>query len=199
VRPAVYDDELDVRKFFAMKEWKIQGYVFFDPIYENGEPVGYLANILRTIGNRAYSLTDYIIIEAIEQFRQEGKKLLSLGWSPFHHVEDDGRFKYSPALKELFRYTYDHCNYLYAFQSLSFHKDRYRPGTENTKQTKVYCATRHMMPVGILHEVFKKMGMHPVSQTSECAAKCVSDALKGVPGELKKLMASTGGHASHDH
>jgi len=197
VRPAVYDDELDVRKFFALKEWKIQGFVFFDPIYENGEVIGYMANILRTLGHLPYSLTDYIIVEAIGRLRQEGKKVLSLGWSPFVHVEDDGQFKHSKPLKELFRYTYDHCNYLYAFQSLAFHKDRYRPGLENTQQQKVYAATRHLLPVHMLHEIFRKMGMHPVTQTGECAIKCINEAIAGVPAELKKLLAATGKHLEH--
>ncbi len=188
VRPAVYGDELDVRKFFAFKDWQIQGFVFYDPIYENGEVVGYLANTLRTLGRRSYSVTDFINVEAIDRFKEEGIKYLSLGYSPFHLIDDSNEFNHSKPLKELFKYTYQKCNYMYAFQNLAFHKDRYRPGVENTQQIKLYCATKHKLPILCLYEVFHKMGMHPITQTKEYAMECMDKVIKGLPGEAKKLV-----------
>src|SRR6185369_17489422 len=79
VRPAIYDDEPDVRKFYGMKGNETVGFVFFDPMYENGKVVGYMANILRSNCD-GYSVTDYIILEAMEVFRKEGIPVVSLGF-----------------------------------------------------------------------------------------------------------------------
>ena len=37
VRPAIVDDEPDVRKFFAYKDNRLIGYNYFDPIYRGRE------------------------------------------------------------------------------------------------------------------------------------------------------------------
>ena len=132
VRPAVFEDEPDVRKFIAQKDGEVIGFVFFDPMYRDGKVYSYLANILRSMSDASYSVTDFIILEAIEQFRKEGREQLSLGWSPFLNVEDTDEFHHSKRLGDLFRYTYEHANYLYSFKSLSFHKQRYRPDVKGT-------------------------------------------------------------------
>ncbi len=44
VRPMIYVDELDVRRFVAIKDHELIAFVVFDPIYENGKVKGYLAN-----------------------------------------------------------------------------------------------------------------------------------------------------------
>jgi len=44
-RPAILDDEIDVRKFFTFdQKGSLQAFAFFDPIYKGGEVVGYLCS-----------------------------------------------------------------------------------------------------------------------------------------------------------
>lgn len=164
-RPVVFEDEPGVRKFYAMKDNKILGFVYFDPMYEDGRVVGYLANNLRTNASVSYSVCDFIILEALKRFRQEGIKELSLGFSPFSKVTDNGAFKCSKPLKELFRFTFEHCNYLYSFKQLAFHKQRYRPELPGARQVKVYCATKSAFPIISIYGIFLKMGFKPLPQT----------------------------------
>ncbi len=188
VRPAVFQDEPDVRKFVAMRGDEIVGFVFFDPMYRKGKVYGYLANILRTLGAHSYSVTDFIILEAITTFKSEGIEDLSLGFSPFTDVDDQGEFNYSKPLQDLFKYTYEHANYMYSFKSLAFHKGRYRPDAPGARQVKVYCATKHSLPLWMLYGVFRKMGIAPVAQTAEHAVQCVEEMVKGVPDEVRKII-----------
>lgn len=188
VRPAVFENEPDVRKFVAIHRDEVIGFVFFDPMYRDGKVYGYMANILRTLGERSYSITDFIILEALEKFRAEGIEELSLGFSPFSDVADTGEFKYSKPLHDLFKYTYEHANYLYSFKSLSFHKERYRPDQPGARNVKVYSATKHQLPLFALYGVFRKMGIHPITQTAEQAVHCAEEMVKNVPQEVRHLV-----------
>jgi phosphatidylglycerol lysyltransferase len=165
-RPAIYEEEPDVRRFFAVKNDKVIGFVFFDPMYEDGKVIGYLANFLRTCVEVSYSVCDFIIVEAIAKFKSEGKRFLSLGFSPFAEVNDCGEFRFSKVLREVFKYSFENANYLYAFKQLSFHKQRYRPGLEGTEEVKVYCASRSSLPLRSLYACVRKMGIRPVAQTA---------------------------------
>jgi phosphatidylglycerol lysyltransferase len=61
VRPVVYVDEVDVRRFVAIQDEQIVAFVIFDPMYDNGEVVGYIANHLRSILEMSYSIVDCLI------------------------------------------------------------------------------------------------------------------------------------------
>lgn len=195
IRPAVFAEEPDVRKFVALHNGEVIGFVFFDPMYKDGTVVGYMANILRTLGQRSYSITDFIIVEALSKFKEEGIEELSLGYSPFSSVADDGEFNYSKPLQNLFKYTYEHANHLYSFKSLAFHKERYRPDQPGARQVKVYSATTHQLPVFMLYGVFRKMGIKPITQTCEHAIHGVEEMVKHVPDEFRKLIK----HWKHEH
>jgi lysylphosphatidylglycerol synthetase-like protein (DUF2156 family) len=88
-RPAILDDEVDVRKFFAFDhKGSLQAFAFFDPIYEGGEVVGYLCSAKRRLPE-ADTLVGYAILHrAIRTFQNEGKAILSLGLSPLCGIED---------------------------------------------------------------------------------------------------------------
>jgi lysylphosphatidylglycerol synthetase-like protein (DUF2156 family) len=88
-RPAILDDEIDVRKFFAFdQDGGLKAFAFFDPIYKAGEIVGYLCSAKRRLPD-ADTLVGYAILHrAIRTFQQEGKAILSLGLSPLCGVED---------------------------------------------------------------------------------------------------------------
>lgn len=165
VRPAVFADEMDVRKFYAMRNGQIIGFVWFDPIYRDGNVIGYMANILRSNAHVAYSVNDFIILEAIEKFKEEGIEELSLGYSPFFEIGDSGEFHYSKCQCAIFKQMFEHCNHVYAFKSLAFHKRMYRPGLDGTREEKIYCASRHRIPIMSIVGIFRKIGLHPVEQT----------------------------------
>src|ERR1700678_3117517 len=88
-RPAILDDEVDVRKFFAFdQKGSLQAFAFFDPIYKGGDVVGYLCSAKRRLPE-ADTLVGYAILHrAIRTFQDEGKVILSLGLSPLCGIED---------------------------------------------------------------------------------------------------------------
>ena len=165
VRPIVYVDEVDVRKFVAVLENKICGFVIFDPMYQNGEVVGYIANQLRSNLERSYSLVDVIILDAMDKFKSEGKKFLSLGLSPLAKVDDNDEFNHSKLLKAHFQYSFEKANYLYNFKNLARHKSKYRPEMPGTREVKVYCVLKTRFLLSRMHEVYHVLGMSPVRQT----------------------------------
>lgn len=181
VRPAVFEDEMDVRKFYAMKDGQVIGFVWFDPIYCDGNVIGYMANILRSMSDVAYSINDYIILEAIEVFKSEGIEQLSLGYSPFFECEDCGEFHYSKWQQMIFKEMFEHWNHVYAFKALAFHKRMYRPGLDGTSEEHIYCASRSRIPLLAVIGILQKVGLHPVEQTvgligqqfKNCIKKCI--------------------------
>ncbi|MBY0552278.1 MAG: DUF2156 domain-containing protein [Candidatus Obscuribacterales bacterium] len=166
VRPAIFADEPDVRKFYAMKDGQIIGFVWFDPIYRDDKVIGYMANILRSNAHVAYSVNDFIIMEAIEKFKAEGIEELSLGYSPFFEINDSGEFHYSKCQCAIFKQMFKHCNHVYAFKALAFHKRMYRPGIDGTREEKIFCASRHRIPLMAIIGIFRKVGLRPVEQTA---------------------------------
>jgi phosphatidylglycerol lysyltransferase len=179
VRPIVYVDELDVRRFIAVKDNEVVGFVIFDPMYENGEVIGYIANHLRSNIDRNYSLVDVIIIEAMEKFKGEGKKWLSLGLSPLHKVDDGDEFKHSKLLKANFQYAFENTNYLYNFKNLARHKSKYRPEMPGAKEEKVYCVLKTRFLLTRMYEVYHVLGVSPVKQTVSHLTKKTVDWIKG--------------------
>ncbi len=164
VRPIVYVDEIDVRRFVAIKDGEIVGFVIFDPMYENGEIVGYIAQHLRSIHKSTYSVVDCIVVHALEIFKTEGKLAMSMGFSPLARVDDQGEFKYSKLLKAYFQYAYEKANYLYNFKNLAQHKKQYRPGMKGAHEDKVYCAMRTRFLLPRIYDVFSTLGFRPISQ-----------------------------------
>ena len=130
-RPPVFKDEWGTRKFYAYKNNKLVGYVFFDPYFENGQIKGYLANILRKDPSvKPASLLDRIIVDAAFKFKEEGITELSLGLSPLSNIgkhEND-----NPFTRKALKFLYEKANFAYNFKGLEFHKSRYPAETEAT-------------------------------------------------------------------
>ncbi|MDQ5932760.1 MAG: hypothetical protein QG574_44, partial [Cyanobacteriota bacterium erpe_2018_sw_21hr_WHONDRS-SW48-000092_B_bin.40] len=142
VRPIVYVDEIDVRKFVALKGDTVVGFIIFDPIYENGKVKGYIANHLRSNLDRSYSVVDFILLEALDIFKAEGKEELSLGLSPLAKVDDSEEFRHSKLLSAHFKYSFEKANFLYNFKNLYRHKSKYRPELPGAHEEKVYCCMK---------------------------------------------------------
>ncbi len=177
VRPVNYDDEIDVRKFFAYKGDRLVGFGVFDPIYSNGKVIGYLDNIHRESANVSYSVPDNIILEAMAQFKEEGKNILSLGFSAFYKVDDTGEFKFSERLGDIFRYLHENGNYLYDFKGAAFHKSHYRPGVEGCEEVKVYSACQNPVPIHHLDKVLARIGIHAVDQLVQAGTDWVDQMM----------------------
>ena len=90
-RPAVLDDEVDVRKFFSFDhDGRLNAFAFFDPIYENGDIIGYLCSAKRRLPD-ADALVGYAILHrAIRIFQNERKRVLSFGLLPLCGIENKG-------------------------------------------------------------------------------------------------------------
>jgi lysylphosphatidylglycerol synthetase-like protein (DUF2156 family) len=180
VRPLVYVDEIDVRKFVAVMDGKIVGFVTFDPMYENQKVIGYIANHLRSNLERSYSVVDYIIMQALEIFKAEGKKSLSLGLCPMAKVDDNEEFHHSRLLKAHFRYAYERANYLYNFKNLYRHKSKYRPEMPGAYEEKVYCAMKTRFLLVRIYDVYRVLGLNPVKQTVTHLTSAVISGVKQV-------------------
>ena len=83
--------EPETRRFYAMSaEGKPLGLVGFDPIYEDGAIIGYLASQKRRQADDTAYLDLAIMRQAIETFRDEGRRTVHLGISPLAGIEPSG-------------------------------------------------------------------------------------------------------------
>src|SRR5580692_6604921 len=137
-RPAILDDEVDVRKFFTFDDkGGLQAFAFFDPIYKGGEVVGYLCSAKRRLPE-ADNLVGYAILHrAIRTFQGEGKAILSLGLSPLCGIEDK-EFSSNRLVSFGFRAVYRSRLFnqlIYPLQGFAAHKGAFCGSAEQT-----YCA-----------------------------------------------------------
>jgi len=196
VRPMIYVDELDVRKFVAKLNGETVGYVVYDPMYENGEVIGYIANHLRTNLKRSYSVVDCINLEALEKFKAEGKRELSLGLSPLAKVDDQGEFKHSKLLAAHFKYAFEKANYLYNFKNLAQHKLKYRPGMTGAREEKVYCAMKTRFFLIRMNSVYTVLGLKPLPRA--IAAHMKTQVAGWISNKVKRCF-DAGSCEVHDH
>jgi lysylphosphatidylglycerol synthetase-like protein (DUF2156 family) len=134
-RPIACDNEVDVRKFFTFdRTGKLVAFGFFDPIYEGGRIIGYLAAFRRRLP-RVDPLISYAVTRhAVETFQSEGRNWLFLGLSPFAEI-DDKEFQHDWLTRRAFRYVYESRlfnRYFYSLKGLSAHKREYGGVSEQT-------------------------------------------------------------------
>jgi len=137
-RPAILDDEVDVRKFFTFDhKGSLKAFAFFDPIYQGGDVVGYLCSAKRRLPE-ADALVGYAMLHrAIRTFQDEGKAILSLGLSPLFGV-DDKELSSNRLLSFAFRALYRNRLFnrlIYPLQGFALHKGGFCGSAEQT-----YCA-----------------------------------------------------------
>lgn len=178
VRPIVYVDEIDVRKFVALKDDAVVGFIIFDPMYEEGKVKGYIANHLRSNLDRSYSVVDFILLEAMEIFKAEGKQEISLGLSPLAKVDDSEEFRHSKLLSAHFKYSFEKANYLYNFKNLYRHKSKYRPELPGAHEEKVYCCMKTRFLLVRIYDVYNVLGFHPVKQIISHFGKAMTARLR---------------------
>ena len=88
-RPPVYEDEPDVRKFFLFSPaGEPVAFVFFDPIFRDGQVIGHSPSIKRRLPDAPLRAEEGIMKVAIEQFQRDGLERVMLGLSPLAGIED---------------------------------------------------------------------------------------------------------------
>jgi lysylphosphatidylglycerol synthetase-like protein (DUF2156 family) len=137
-RPAILDDEVDVRKFFAFdRKGSLHAFAFFDPIYKEGRVLGYLCSAKRRLPE-ADTLVGYALLHrAIRTFQDEGKSMLSLGLSPLCGIEDK-ELSSNRLVSFAFRAVYRSRLFnelIYPLQGYAAHKGAFCGSAEQT-----YCA-----------------------------------------------------------
>jgi lysylphosphatidylglycerol synthetase-like protein (DUF2156 family) len=134
-RPIVFGDEVDVRKFYAFdREGNVMAFSFYDPIYQDGQVVGYSTSFKRRHPKSDPFISSAILQSAINAFRQEGRKWLDLGLSPMADI-DDNEFRHSAFLSASFGHLY-RCalsnRFIYPLQGHAAHKREFRGTAEQT-------------------------------------------------------------------
>ncbi len=148
-RRPVFEPEEDVRKFVAYdKEGRVAGFVFYDPMYRDGQVLGYSASISRCDEQRFGRLATAINMEAVEKFKAEGKESLNLLLAPFVKL-DAGKFNDDWATKLFFQASERFGNSIYNFKGLAFHKSKYR-----CPEKSLYYASNSLMPANDIYLAF---------------------------------------------
>ncbi|MEO8427444.1 MAG: phosphatidylglycerol lysyltransferase domain-containing protein [Verrucomicrobiota bacterium] len=148
-RRPIFEHEEDVRKFVAYdKGGQVAGFVFYDPMYREGDVVGYSANISRCDEQRFGKLATAINMVAAEKFKEEGKEVLNLCLAPFVKL-DGGKFNDDWATRIFFELSERYGNEIYNFKGLSFHKSKYR-----VPEKHLYFASNSLMPANDVYLAF---------------------------------------------
>lgn len=149
IRPMDMDYEQGVRRFYGFNGKIPKGFVYFDPIYESGNVLGYLPNIARSIGDVKQGIYYAIMVEALEQFKKEGIKKVSMGLSPFSFRQDTP-INPSVLMERAFRFMFEKCNFMYNYKGLEFSKSRFEGD-----RLPVYLSHKTKLPVIEVASIFK--------------------------------------------
>lgn len=154
VRNTVYADEPHVRKFYSFDHAnQLQGFVFFNPMFEHGRVFGYCADIMRASSSATKGHVPYMIISALDKFRSEGISVVSLGLSPCAGLRK-GPFRHDAITYAILRKLYQYGNALYSFKGIHENKREY-----NAPETRVYVATRRRFSLPELWAITRYIGI----------------------------------------
>jgi len=131
IRPMEMDYKEGTRRFFAYQGDEMIGFIFFDPIYENGHVVGYVPNISRASQKFPQGIFYMLMVQAMEKFKEEGVPYIFLGLSPLA-LDYPAKGKESKVLRWMLEFTAKHLNFLYNFKGIDFTKSRFRGAEEPT-------------------------------------------------------------------
>lgn len=123
-RPFVNNKEEDVRYFYLIKGNSVLGFCSFDPIYSDGEVVSYTLQHLRVCDEAILGSQDFLLLNALFQFKEEGCEKISLGLSPLYQ-RDNGQFQSSKLADLVFNGIY-RTSFLYNYRTIGEHKDHYK-------------------------------------------------------------------------
>jgi len=124
-RPFSYQQERDVRNFWAYQNDRLIAMAVFDPIYKNNQVIAYYHNVDRILPDAPNGTGAFIILEAIKQFRQEGKAYVSLGLSPLFMIQSRPRHNKNQQTQKALKYAFKNLNSIYPFQGNANHKQKF--------------------------------------------------------------------------
>jgi len=131
IRPMEMDYKEGTRRFFAYQGDEMIGFIFFDPIYENGQVIGYVPNISRASEKFPQGIFYLLMTQAFEVFKEEGIPHVFLGLSPLS-LDYPVKGHESKVLRWMLEFTAKHLNYFYNFKGIEFTKSRFRGVEEPT-------------------------------------------------------------------
>ena len=156
VRPLRFKNEEGVRYFWAFKDEKLIALAVFDPIYKDGKIIGYFHNMDRMNDEAPHGTSVFIILSAIEIFKEEGVQFVSLGMSPLclqrgmvNELEN-----YHMFTRKSFMYAFEKLNFLYPFMGNASHKNKF-----NGLQKPIYISSTNGMGLKEVFVMMKAMGM----------------------------------------
>lgn len=134
-RPIVMNPEEGVRRFFLRSpEGKLLAFVFLDPLFRDGEIIGYVTAFKRRHPETPPNGEQAIMKFIIETLKSEGVEELKLGLSPFAWI-DDRDFRYNGLTSFLMRkaFTAGWINrWFYNLTGHAEYKRRFRATEEQT-------------------------------------------------------------------
>lgn len=132
-RPFNGTTEPGVRYFYMVKNKDIIGFCTFDPIFSKmntGQVVSYTLQHLRVSDTAPLGSQDFLILNALFQFKQEGFAQISLGLAPLYQ-RDNQSFPYSQFAEKIFQLIY-RTSLFYNYQTIGQHKDHYKANKQQT-------------------------------------------------------------------
>jgi len=176
-RKPKWGTEPDVRKFLAYdREGTIVGFVFYDPIYRDGEVVGYSANTSRCDETKYGRLATAIHMEAVDIFKKEGKEVLNLCLATFVRL-DLGKYNDDKMTRIFFELSEKYGNDIYNFKGLAFHKSKYR-----VKEKPLYFASKNWSPANDIYLAYLS------SNITDSYFSTMGNLLRGI---VKNVFKST--------
>ena len=128
-RPLCLQAEPDVRYFSAYQDNNLIGFSVFDPIYSKGKVTGYYHNIDRLDQQAPHGTGAYMLLQAMDIFKAEGKQLISLGMSPLYSIKRT-QYRYNNFLHEALFFTFKNLGFIYPFKGNAGHKKKFHGSTK---------------------------------------------------------------------
>jgi phosphatidylglycerol lysyltransferase len=144
--------EEDVRYFWAYQNDRLIAFAVFDPIYENGNVVGYYHNFDRISKDVPHGTSAYIILEAMKQFQQDNIRFVSLGLSPLYKLGD--KYPHNHFTRLSLQFAFLKLNFLYPFQGNASHKKKF-----NGNRKPVYFSSTEGNNLWQFFVLMKALGM----------------------------------------
>ncbi len=149
IRPMEMTYRENERHFYAYRNGKAVGFIYFDPIYRNNRIVSYVPNISRANADFRQGIFYTLMAHAMSVFKAEGVPFLDLGLIPLA-LDKAPEDQESRLLKRILHGLYDRGNFLYNFKGLEFTKSRFRGAS-----FKTYCCHRRSLPALEFLAMFK--------------------------------------------
>jgi lysylphosphatidylglycerol synthetase-like protein (DUF2156 family) len=140
------------RLFGAYQGGRLVGIVEFTPIFTDTAITGYCADLIQAAPEAPKGTSDLIIVTALETFHREAIRDFSLGLAPLAQLGPCP--KEPPLIRQCLALIYRTCNFLYNFQGIYAHKEKYR-----TNEVPVFYATKRANAFSELIPLFRVIGV----------------------------------------